>query len=60
MEELLIIVGMILKFLLTVLGVGFILTAIGYLYNLPLPSIWNCILIASGIFLITFKINFKL
>ena len=60
MEELLIIVGIILKLLLTVLGVGFILTTIGYLYSLPIPSVLDCVLIAIGIFLIKFKINLKL
>lgn len=59
-EELLIIVGTILKLLLTVLGLGIILITIGNLYNLPTPSVLDCVLIAIGISLIKFKINLKL
>jgi hypothetical protein len=60
MNELLIIIAILLKLLSTVLGITIILTTIGNLYNLPIPSVLDCILIAIGIFVITFKIDFKL
>jgi len=59
MKKLLIIIAFLIKFFSIVLGLGIILTTIGNLYNLPTPSVLDCILIAIGGLLITFKINFK-
>jgi hypothetical protein len=60
MKKLLIIIAFLIKFFSIVLGLGIILTTIGNLYNLPTPSVLDCILIEIGGLLITFKINFKL
>lgn len=60
MKNLLIIIVILIKFLAAVFGLGIIFTVIGNLYSLPVPSVFDCMLIAIGIFLIIFKINPKL